>query len=156
MTNGAEIREIAIRCQACNQRCDLEDAVKRGWRACACCGSFVCDLCLNDFGESFPCLSSVCLSQNRLFDPEPIPVDRVVVFARAQQLLEMEDSFLSRLFFEDVVGRGIEPYALQAVREEDRGDGDDQTRVRTETWQGHHLVITRRRRGKFVTWERVY
>ena len=159
MNETIQITEVAIRCQACNGRCDLADAVKLGWRACVNCGTFVCDQCLEEMDADFPCLSSVCLAGGRPFEPEPIPVDRVLVFARAQQTVEMADSLLTRLFFADMPQFGAQPYVLKALENRqgtETTEPDDQAKVQAETWAGHHLVITRRKRGQFVTWERVY
>jgi hypothetical protein len=155
----ANIREIAIRCQACGTRCDLVDAVKCGWRSCTHCGTFLCHDCLTDLGDASPCMSAVCMAAHRRFSSAPIPVDRILVFARSQQVLEMENSFLDRMFFAHDATRVGQAYNLRPVAGDAAGatPGDDAlAHVQTETWRGHHLVITRRRRGKFVTWERVY
>ena len=152
------IEEVAIRCQACGERCELADAVKRGWRACQHCGSFVCGECLGLLGENFRCLSAVCMDAGRHFESQPIPVDRVLVFARAQQVLAMEDSFLFRVFFEDDIHHGHDDYTLQAQEPENASrasDEDNPAKIQMETWQGHRLVLTRRRHGRFVSWERV-
>ena len=148
--------EVAIRCQACNAHSELDKAVKAGWQSCIHCGSFVCADCLADLGESFPCLSSACMRAERMFSATPIPIDRVLVFARTQQLLDMEDSFLSRVFFDEYGAWGPNGYALRGTEQAAAPPQDDPGKVQAETWEGHQLVITRRKRGRFVTWERVY
>lgn len=157
MSRELTMNEVAIRCQACSAQAQLDDAVRNGWQSCMHCGSFVCAECLQDFGGQFQCLSSVCLQAGRMFSSAPIPVDRVLVFARSQQLLEMEDSFLSRVFFDNQSTWGPSGYTLRGAEQPEKVLGDEEPgKVQTETWNGHQLVITRRKRGRFVTWERIH
>ena len=151
-----ELDEVSIRCMGCREHQTLEGAIHAEWRICERCQFFICHFCLDHLGETRSCLSYTCQREEASIEDEPIPVDRVLLFARSQASLQRHKGLLHDLFYRSGPGLDL-PFVLRendeapmAVEEEERP-----ITVQEEVWRNHRLVITKRAGGKFITWEKI-
>lgn len=150
--------EVSIRCMGCREHNTLEGSIADEWRICDHCQFFICRFCMENLGDSRYCLSYACRRDNRHLELGPIPVERVLLFARSQQATRGRKGLLHRLFF---AGGDLDlPFVL---RESDEAGSplageeveERPTTIQEEVWRNHSLVVTKRRGGKFITWEKL-
>ncbi|MBI4615043.1 MAG: hypothetical protein HY720_15630 [Planctomycetes bacterium] len=149
--------EVSIRCMGCRAENTLEGAIQDEWRICDHCHFFICRFCLENLGDERYCLSYACRQAHRPIEAGPVPIERVLLFARVERARSRKKGLLYKLFFADGPGLDL-PFVLREVEEEP--DEDDPSRrpatVQEEVWRNHRLVVTKRRAGKFITWEKIF
>jgi hypothetical protein len=152
--------DIELVSVATGRRVTLEVAAREGWVVCDHCGAPYeptdVDL-LREGDDTARCVSDVCRHRRSPLVTAVLPVDRIVVFAQTRMHREFREGVLFRLFYQDDE-RSIHPHFTLRERAPD-DDGprrpvmpEVEPRVQEENWAGKGLVITKRRRGKFVTW----
>jgi hypothetical protein len=147
--------EVSLRCMGCQAASSLAAAARSGWRMCANCNFFICALCGEQARDGEPCFSPVAQLRGQPFRLVPIPVERLLVFARSGYRRIYRRGLLYRLFFEPVEARNA-PYTLVEPEPPEAGlPREIGPRIQEETWSNHQLVLTKRRGGKFITWERI-
>lgn len=153
-----EISDVSIRCMGCTQLQTLDQAVRGSWKMCDHCNFSICAGCYGHLDEKKLCLSYVCSPKKRSLDPVPIPVEKILVFAKEHQHGEGKKGLLYKLFFEE--GENIHSLPFFVSREQEIKNTadtlDKPTQVQEEIWKSFELVITKRRGGKFISWEKVY
>lgn len=145
--------EVSLRCMGCQSPSSLIDAVKSDWQMCDHCNFFICPWCRERIGEARFCLSYPCQRTRRPFKLGAIPVERILVFARNSYRRSYREGLLYRLFFEQAEQAGS-PWSLIAPDEQQAPDAIV-PRMQEEVWSNHQLVVTKRRGGKFITWEKI-
>ena len=138
----------------CAESVGLEEAVRREWKGCDTCHFFICGLCFADLGDAPPCLSYLCQRSGKPLLAGAIPVEKVLFFAGHQVQQTERQGLLYRLFYEEREDLDL-PFTLVEMAEEEEDDIRGPLTLQEEVWQNHRLVVTRRRRGKFVSWEKI-
>ncbi len=147
--------EVSLRCMGCSNHIDVEEAVRRDWKTCERCHFFVCPECLADLGTDPVCLSYACQRLGRKMQVGSIPVEKVLFFAGREARSTDPDGLLYRLFYEENENLDL-PFTLVEVPEPEVEAQLGPLTVQEEVWKSHRLVVTKRRRGKFVSWEKIY
>ncbi len=150
-----QMDEISIRCMGCNSILHLEQAVHEGWQMCKRCQFAICSFCYEhlDFGKH--CLSYLCSAKHLAIEPMPLPIEKILVFAEENYLNDYRKGILYKLFYENAEQR-LRPNAFVIQEKTDQPNPTDRpTQIQEEVWKNFQLVITKRRGGKFITWERV-
>ena len=147
--------EVSIRCMGCFEKLNLEQAVRNGWKMCKHCNFTICSLCLNDLEEPKKCLSHVCSSKKRLLLVEPLPVEKIIIFAQNNYQSDYHQGILYKLFYKDKEKLYAPPFFSVQEKESELEEIEQPSQVQQEIWKNFQLVITKRKRGKFITWERV-
>ncbi len=150
-----QLDEVSIRCMGCRENHTLEGAIRDEWRICDHCQFFICRFCMENLGDSRYCLSYQCRQAQREFALGPIPVERVLLFARSQVVRGQKKGLLHKLFFESE--GGDLPWLLRETGDPERDDDLESRPVtlQEEVWRNHRLVVTKRRGGQFITWEKI-
>lgn len=148
--------EVSIRCMGCSQIHVLADAVKMSWSMCGHCSFAICSFCRDHLDEQQHCLSHVCSQRKRIFDPVPLPVEKILIFARENEFEEYRQGLLFKLFYQGEENQGTAPFfSIQHRGQEIEEDLEKPTKIQEEIWGNSQIVITKRKGGKFITWERV-
>ncbi len=157
-----EAQDIEIVSVATGRRATLEVAVREGWVICEHCGSPYdpadVELLREEDAEA-RCISDVCRNRRQPLGTVPLPIERIVVFARARMHRDFRHGLLYRIFYEHD-DTHIHPHfalkeeAREAADATEKGgtSGQTQPTVREENWLNRGLVLTKRKRGRFVSW----
>jgi hypothetical protein len=152
-----QIDEVSIRCVGCSQQQTLAEAVRSGWKMCKHCNFSICSFCQENLGPNRKCISYVCSPKGRAFEPVTLPVDKILIFAQEYAYKEYRQGLLYKLFYEEQERCQAAPFfVIQEKNEEAVSEDLRPTHVQEEVWKNFQLVITKRRGGKFITWEKVY
>lgn len=148
--------EVSIRCMGCWQSNTLEDAIRNDWKMCKHCNFAICSYCRQHLDNTQKCLSHVCMARGRKFEEIALPVEKILIFAQDHSYKEYRKGLLYKLFYEEQEQQQAAPYF--AIKEQEHLLDLEQkpTKVQEEIWKNYQLVITKRRGGKFVTWEKIY
>lgn len=148
--------EVSIRCMGCFQQRTLEQAIREGWLMCKTCQFTICNICYQEIGEHGKCLSYLCQQKNNDLIAVPIPVEKILVFAQDNMQQEYKQGLLYKLFYEE--RERIHAPAFFVVKEKDTDDVPEAlkpSKIQEEVWKNCQLVVTKRRGGKFISWERI-
>lgn len=148
------VEEVSLRCMGCSQLLSLEEAVKQNWQMCRHCGTGICSRCLGDLDVRRHCLSFACSSQRRIIDLMPIPVQKILAFAQEHYQENYRQGILYKLFYEQEETRHTPAFFVIKTKVEPDIEAVPHT-IREEMWKNFQLVITKRRGGQFITWEKV-
>ena len=154
-----EVDDIELVSVASGVRVSLDRAMREGWVVCHHCGAPYdptdVELLREEYGDSAQCLSDACRRRSGPLITDPLPLERIVVFATANMHREFREGLLYQLFYADDADRTHPHFML-------REQGSDaapqplipqpEARIQEENWSGMGLVITKRRRGRFVAW----
>lgn len=152
-----EINDVSLRCMGCSRSNSLDECLKDAWKMCGHCHFAICPVCYGYLDEPKLCLSYTCSPRKKTIDPIPLPVEKIIIYAREQQKQVSEGGLLHKLFYEEGERIHSLPFFVTKEKEEELGDIDDKpTQVQEEIWNNLQVVITKRRGGKFITWEKVY
>ncbi|NHJ41228.1 MAG: hypothetical protein FK731_14445 [Asgard group archaeon] len=153
---------VSVRCAGHNGRATLKEAVEEGWRMCRICRSFVCPKCIQefDFKMGGVCPSFIFGIESHQLSPGPIPVEEVILFAEQNKSEGITGELLEALFFEDEQMGFMPFYATidKGTHEETEDDDElslEPAKIQEEMWASFGFVMTKRRRGKFITWEKI-
>lgn len=152
---------VSVRCAGHNGRATLKEAVESGWRMCRICRSFICPKCIQEFDLKMNglCPSFIFGIENHDMSPGPIPVEEVILFAEENKAESFTGGLLEALFFEDEQMGFMPFYATVGEEEGDKIEEEELAaeppKIQEENWKSFGFVMTKRRRGKFVTWERI-
>jgi len=146
------IRVLYIECMVCSSRVSIRDAEKLEWRKCRICGGFICPDCLELVLRE---MNGVCPSSIYMgFKPHKMELDEI----SAQEILILAKEIYSRgrvgpiikeVFYSDPLTVQFEALTFRKKKAKKR----DEAEVREEIWRRYGLVLVKRARGKFVTWE---
>lgn len=154
---GVEVAmdEVSLRCMGCQSSASLAEAVRGNWQMCANCNFFICQWCSANRGEARFCFSYPCQRLRRPFHLGPIPVERIMIFARNSYRDSYRQGLLYRLFFEEQ--GACSPWTLKEPEPEKLDDTGEALLplIQEEVWSNHKLVVTKRLGGKFITWEKI-
>ncbi|HUT82738.1 MAG TPA: hypothetical protein VMZ29_16200 [Candidatus Bathyarchaeia archaeon] len=150
---------VSVRCAGHNGRATLKEAVAEGWRMCRVCRSFICPKCIQefDFKMNGICPSFIFGIESHQLSPGPIPVEEVILFVEQNKSEGITAGLLEALFFEDEQ-MGFMPFYAAVEKElvsEDDELNLDPAKIQEEMWSSFGFVMTKRRRGKFITWEKI-
>jgi len=152
---------VSVRCAGHNGRMTLREAVAAGWRMCRICRSFICPKCIQefDFKVGGVCPSFIFGIENHQLSPGPIPVEEVILFVEQNKPEGITAGLLETLFFEDEQ-MGFMPFYASVDKNVEGEEADDDlnlepAKIQEEMWASFGFVMTKRRRGKFVTWEKI-
>lgn len=149
------IAEVSIRCMGCSSLRTLEEAVRQGWKMCKLCNFAICEFCYANLDPSQQCLSFECAPRHRKLEPIPLPVEKILIFAQEHSYEQYQEGLLYRLFYQDQELSNAPPFFVVREREDRRSLEDKPTKLQEEVWNNFRLVITKRKGGKFVTWEKI-
>ncbi|MGE3853347.1 MAG: hypothetical protein AB7K09_16530 [Planctomycetota bacterium] len=157
-----ESDDIELVSVATGRRVTLDTAMREGWVVCHHCGAPYdptdVQLLREDGGEHAACISDACRRRSAPLQTDPLPLERIVVFAASNMEREFREGLLYQLFYAGDSDR-IHPHFT--LREQGTADAaarpapvvpQAEARIQEENWSGMGLVITKRRRGKFVAW----
>ncbi len=147
--------EVSIRCMGCSQLSTLEDAIRQEWRMCKFCNFTICNFCLEHLGSERQCLSYICLSKKRALDPVPLPVEKIIIFAQENYQSDYRQGLLYQLFYKEREKLYAPPFFVVQEKKDQVQEEEKPTKLQEEVWKNYQVVITKRKGGKFVTWERV-
>lgn len=153
---------VSVRCAGHNGRATLKTAVEAGWRMCRICRSFICPKCIEEFDLKMKgtCPSFIFGMDQHKLSPGPIPVEEVILFAESNKQEGITGGLLETLFFEDEQ-MGFMPFyaAIEKKKGEEVEEEDELSleppKIQEEMWSSFGFVMTKRRRGKFITWEKI-
>lgn len=152
-----QIDEVSIRCVGCSQQQSLTEAVRSGWKMCKHCNFSICSFCLENLGADRKCISYICSPKRRQFEEVPLPVEKILIFAQEAAYKEYRQGLLYKLFYEEQERHHAAPlFVVQEKHQDEVAEDLRPTQVQEEAWKNFQLVITKRRGGKFITWEKVY
>ena len=106
------------------------------------------------------CPSFIFGIEQHQLSPGPIPVEKVIMFVEQNKPEGITGGLLETLFFEDEQ-MGFMPFyaSVEKKREDEPEDEDDLSleppKIQEEMWSSFGFVMTKRRRGKFITWEKI-
>lgn len=89
----------------------------------------------------------------------PIPVEKVILFFEQNKKEGITARLLEALFFEDEQTSYMPFYT--EIEKKNINDDDEKnlelepTNIQEEVWATFGFVMTKRRRGKFITWEKI-
>jgi len=155
---------VSIRCVGHNGRATLKEALKEGWRMCRVCLSFICPKCIQEFDlkRGGVCPSFIFGMEQHALSLAPIPVEEVLVFVEQNKTEGITAGLLEALFYEDEQMGFIPFYAtvedkklLGGVALEESDENSEPPKIQEEIWASFGFVMTKRRRGKFITWEKI-
>ena len=151
---------VSIRCAGHNGRATLREALDAGWRMCRVCRTFVCPACINEFDMKMQglCPSFIFGVDQHQLSPGPIPVEEVMIYVEQNKPKGITGGLLEVLFFEDEQMGFMPFYASVEDKEEEMEEdelGLEPPKIQEEIWSSFGFVMTKRRRGKFITWERI-
>ncbi|HUU77081.1 MAG TPA: hypothetical protein VMX55_01960 [candidate division Zixibacteria bacterium] len=152
---------VSVRCAGHNGRATLKEAVEAGWRMCRICRSFVCPNCIQEFDMKMmgKCPSFIFGIEEHQLSPGPIPVEEVILFVESNKSEGITAGLLESLFFEDEQMSFMPFYAEVDNKKEEQEEDDELNleapKIQEEMWSSFGFVMTKRRRGKFITWEKI-
>jgi hypothetical protein len=151
---------VSVRCVGHNGRVTLKEAVDSGWRMCRVCHSFICPQCIEEFDVKMngTCPSFIFGMESHQLSPGPIPVQEVMLFVETNKQEGLTAPLLEALFFEDEQ-MGFMPFyaSVNDNQPEEEEEEEELTppKIQEEHWASFGFVMTKRRRGKFITWEKI-
>ena len=152
---------VSVRCAGHNGRATLKEAVEAGWRMCRVCRSFICPKCIDEFDLKMKgtCPSFIFGMEQHQLSPGPIPVEEVILFVESNKKEGITGGLLETLFYEDEQ-MGFMPFyaAVEKKKEKEEEEEDlslEPSKIQEEMWSSFGFVMTKRRRGKFITWEKI-
>lgn len=148
-----QINDVSIRCMGCSQRSELDIALRNNWLMCEHCNFNICEECYGYLDEK-KCLSYICSARNREIKPVPIPIEKILIFARENNSTDSRQGLLFKLFYEQQ--EKSNSLAFFSTVEKKENIENRPAKIQEETWKDNELVITKRRGGKFITWEKIY
>jgi len=132
----------------------LADAALEGWKYCRKCHGFICPKCIESFRRNAEgqCPGSLTTGHDHPMELDELPYDAILRFTRRALSAPEVSPLLYELFFRHLQDE-FEPLRVTESREEPQ---DDPVSVlRREQWRRYGLVLVKRRRGKYITWEQV-
>ena len=149
--------EVSIRCMGCSQPRTLEEAARSGWKMCKFCNFAICSFCYENLGESRKCFSFPCATKGRNLDAIPLPIETILIFAEEHAYRDYRKGLLYKLFYEEEEQKRAGPvFTIKELTAGQIAEEEKPTKVQEEVWKNYQLVITKRKGGKFITWEKVY
>ena len=155
---------VSVRCAGHNGRVTLKEAIDSGWRMCRICRSFICPSCIQefDFKMGGTCPSFIFGVDQHMLSPGPIPVEEVMLFVETNKQEGFTGDLLESLFFEDEQ-MGFVPFyaAIDNKKPQTKTEKEEieltkePPKIQEEMWSSFGFVMTKRRRGKFITWEKI-
>ncbi|MFW9923276.1 MAG: hypothetical protein ACFFDW_08340 [Candidatus Thorarchaeota archaeon] len=151
---------VSVRCAGHNGRATLKEAVEAGWRMCRICRSFICPKCIEEFDLKMmgTCPSFIFGIEQHHLSPGPIPVEEVILFVEQNKPEGITAGLLESLFFEDEQ-MGFMPFYASIDNKKGIDDEEDMSqepaKIQEEMWASFGFVMTKRKRGKFITWEKI-
>ncbi len=151
---------VSIRCAGHNGRATLREAVDAGWRMCRICRTFICPNCIQEFDLKMTgaCPSFIFGIDRHQLSPGPIPVEEVMLFVESNKSEGITGGLLETLFFEDEQMGFMPFYAAVEKKAEEENEDElnlEPPKIQEEIWSSFGFVMTKRRRGKFITWEKI-
>ena len=146
---------IAIRCVGHNAKRVVSEAILEGWKACARCSLFICPQCIRIFREEN---NNLCPSYHvghptHQMQLENIALEEILLFAHKHARPET-GNLIYKVFYRPENPLPILPEEFVLPISEK--DADAYTaKVKGEIWRKYGVVIVKRKRGKFVTWEKL-
>ena len=151
---------VSVRCAGHNGRATLKEAVDGGWRMCRICRTFICPKCIQEFDLKMmgACPSFIFGIDKHQLSPGPIPVEEVILYVESNKPEGITGGLLESLFYEDEQ-MGFVPFYAAVEKKEEEIDDDELSleppKIQEEIWSSFGFVMTKRRRGKFITWEKI-
>jgi hypothetical protein len=141
----------------CSHLRTLEDAMRSGWKMCKYCHLAICSFCYQHLGPNPLCLSYKCSDKKRPLEAIPLPIDKIIIFAQEAYQADYREGLLYNLFYRESEKRYAPPFFVVREKKDTVAPAEEQrpTKIQEEVWKNFQLVITKRRGGKFITWERV-
>lgn len=146
---------IAIRCVGHNAKRVVSEAILEGWKTCARCSLFICPQCVRIFREEN---NNLCPSYHvgypsHQMQLENIALEELLLFVRKHAQPEI-GTLIHEVFYhpETPIPRLSEEFVLPLS--ETDADTHPAT-IKEEIWRKYGVVIVKRKRGKFVTWEKL-
>ena len=146
-------KTIGVTCAVCSRKIDLKGAISEEWKKCSVCGIFLCPDCINLVSETMNgyCPSTMLFSYPRhKLELENISTDEVLVFAKKIREDGLIGPLIERLFY------ASSHYEKQTPPSNNTSwSRSDDAITKEELWRRYGLVIVKRRRGKFIMWEKI-
>jgi hypothetical protein len=106
------------------------------------------------------CPSYILGIEKHLMELEPIPTERIIVFAEEFQPTSITADLLEDLFYDDYKQSSRPFYAsvsqsLESEEEKTVTSDSAYAKIQEEHWKSFGFVMTKRKRGKFITWEKI-
>lgn len=146
--------EISIRCMGCNESLTLEKAVKKDWKMCENCNFSICSFCF-ELLDNMKCLSYICSPNKLEISPIPLPIEKIIVYAQQHSQEDYKKGLLYKLFYQEQEKLHAPPFLTLKEKKQEVNEEYKPSKIQEETWKNFQLVVTKRRGGKFISWERV-
>ena len=143
--------EVKVWCMGCSQQVSAEEAALLNWKYCSHCHHFICPECLSNLGSKPKCLSERCSQESLYMHIEDIPLAKITMFAKSQLTELPSDCLLYKLFYkvDELYAEGPK----MNLGSDEAADLFIQTAE--ETWKNQRLVLTKRSRGRFISWQKI-
>ncbi len=155
-----QLEDLALVCAGCRERETVKLATKLGWNECTTCHHHLCPECIKDWmqeGEGL-CPGGHSLNKPHKMDLFPIDPTEIQQFTlkasrSSDQVIFDEHSLTARILYEPINPHhryghlSIERQLEQLIK--------DNLTPKEETWKRYGLVLVKRYRGKFTSWEKV-
>lgn len=105
------------------------------------------------------CPSFIFGIEQHQLSPGPIPVEKVMLFLEQNKKEGITAGLLEALFFENEQ-MSYQPFYTEVekkviVKDEETTIELEPANIQEEMWASFGFVMTKRRRGKFITWEKI-
>ncbi len=151
-----QVDEVSIRCMGCSTILALEEAARAEWKLCRRCQCAICNFCFDNLDEHKHCLSYFCTQKHQIIDPIPLPIEKILIFAQENYQEEYKKGLIYKLFFEEQEHLHKPSFfVLNEKKIELIDESQRPTKIQEEMWKNSQLVVTKRRGGKFITWEKM-
>ncbi|MFX0060995.1 MAG: hypothetical protein ACFFC7_02335 [Candidatus Hermodarchaeota archaeon] len=148
---------VLVYCMACRTKTTLPEARETGYAICKICNTILCPDCIKAYEGSEPTQHASFMGR----PPHPLelgylPVSDILIFAE-KITRELSGELVWKCFYkneEAFYGR----FPILSKKPKKQGQEPDirmEVPIREEYWRNFGTVITRRNRGKFVSWEKL-
>lgn len=142
---------------ACRKKVSLPEGREIGFQICRTCNTILCPTCITAYLESEPTQHASFMGRA----PHPLdlgylPVSDILIFAE-KMTRELSGELVWNCFYKDeeaLFGR-VSGFSAKSKKQQKTSEMNLEVPIREEYWRNFGTVITRRNRGKFLSWERL-
>ena len=153
---------VAVRCVADGRVDYIRNAVAQEWKQCKICNYIICNACIDEYQQyksdngTIVCPGSYFRRDIHNMDLNPVKLDEILLVAQKKQIKPATGLLIQRAFYQakkqqsSLVDTLDDSMIFQITPADESGIS-----VRQEEWMNMGSVIVKRKRGKYVMWERL-